>query len=217
MSAPKDRFLGIDLTSSANKPSAYAILDSDLHVAALGFLSSDGEIVAAVDKAQPAVVAIDAPLSLPRGLCCLEESCSCRELLPLKARACERELRDRYGIPSYYTTKKSLIKAMVYRAIALRHELGRHGHLVIEVYPYATKVRLWGAIPRKTTPAGLEFLRERLAALIPGLAPERVQHHDLADALIAAYTGYLHHRHMTEAMGHPEEGLLFIPKLKTVA
>jgi predicted nuclease with RNAse H fold len=220
IAAARNHFVGIDLTSSPKKPSAYAALDANLSIIRLGLLSTDPEIVATIGKIQPAIVAIDAPLSLPKGLCCLEESCSCQQVSPGKGRTCERELRARYGIMSYYTTKKSIIKVMVKRAIALKSEICRHGYQVIEVYPYATKVRLWGKdirIPKKTTPAGLEFLREHLAALIPGLEREGVKSHDLCDALIAAYTAYLHARGMAEPVGDAEEGLLFIPKLQVEA
>jgi len=209
--------IGIDLTSSRNKPSAYAALDAGLSIIRLGLLSTDHEIVATIDKIQPAIVAIDAPLSLPKGLCCLEEGCSCGQALALAGRACERQLA-KLGIPCFFTTKKSIIKAMVYRAVALKGELCARGHEVIEIYPYATKVRVWGKdIPKKTTPAGLEFLRQHLTALIPGLERERVKNHDLCDAPIAAYTAYLYAQGMAEPVGDAEEGLIFIPKLQVEA
>jgi predicted nuclease with RNAse H fold len=204
-------FIGLDLTSSPQRPSAYAALDTNLTVIALGAVSTDPEIVATVGEIQPAIVAIDAPLSLPKGMCCLEEGCSCGQALPSAGRACERELA-RLGIPCFFTSKRSIIKAMVYRAISLSGELCARGYEVIEIYPYASKVRIWGKdIPKKTTPAGLEFLRQRLTALIPGLERERLKNHDLCDALIAAYTGYLYARGMAEPVGDAEEGLIFIP------
>jgi predicted nuclease with RNAse H fold len=206
----KSPFIGLDLTSSPQKPSAYAALDANSTAIALGAVGTDPEIIATIDEIQPAVVAIDAPLSLPKGLCCLEEGCSCGQALPSAGRACERELA-RLGIPCFFTSKRSIIKRMVYRAIALQQRLSRHQ--VIEIYPYATKVRLFGKpIPKKTTPAGLEFLRQRLTALIPGLERERLKSHDLCDALIAAYTGYLYSQGLAEPVGDAEEGLIFIPK-----
>lgn len=211
----KNQFVGIDLTSSRNKPSAYAALDANVGMTWLGLVSADPEIVAIIDKIQPAIVAIDAPLSLPKGLCCLEQGCSCGQALPLAGRACERELA-RLGIPCFFTSKRSIIKAMVYRARALQQRLSRHR--VIEIYPYATKVRLFGKpIPKKTTPAGLEFLKEHLSTLIPGLERETLKNHDLCDALIAAYTGYLYSQGMAEPVGDAEEGLIFIPRLQVRA
>ncbi|MCK4964651.1 MAG: hypothetical protein KAS54_06185, partial [Dehalococcoidia bacterium] len=63
---------------------------------------------------------------------------------------------SRCRIPCYYTTKRSIIKDMVYRAIALKDEITARGYQVIEVYPYAAKVRLLGRhIPKKITPEGI--------------------------------------------------------------
>ena len=102
---------------------------------------------------------------------------------------------------------------MVYRAIGLKEEIAARGYYVIEVYPYVTKVQLFGRhIPPKTTPAGIVFLRERLAALMPCLIPYLTRfNHDLCDALIAAYTAYLHTKGEIEIIGGPEEGAIFIP------
>jgi hypothetical protein len=204
--------VGIDLTSSPQKPSAYATLSTELKVLRLDLLTTNDKIIAAIEGEHPLVVAIDAPLSLPQGLCCLEESCNCQPQACAKGRVCERELRAKYGIPSYYTTKRSIIKGMAYRAIALKDELSAKGQRLIEVYPYATKVRLWGkAIPKKTKPEGLEFLQEHLTALIPGLERKRLKNHDLCDAVLAAYTAYLYHGGLAEPVGDAEEGLIFIP------
>lgn len=206
------KFVGLDLTSSAKKPSAYATLGVNLTVIHLDLLHTDSEIVATIANAQPLLVAIDAPLSLPQGLCCVEEDCPCGADLTIKGRACEQELA-RLGIPCFFTTKRSIIKQMVYRAIALKREIEGEGCQVLEIYPYATKIRLFGKfIPKKTKPEGLEFLRQRLTALIPGLEREKLKNHDLCDAVLAAYTAYLYHQGKTEAVGNPEEGLIFIPK-----
>lgn len=209
------RFIGIDLTSSPQKPTACIGLDEELRLTWLDLLSSDADILEAIESHCPGTVAIDAPLGLPKGLCCLEESCPCHPLLPLKGRICEREL-SRRGIPCYYTTKKSIIKNMVYRAINLKNEINASGYQVIEVYPYATKVALFGpSTPSKSKPAGIAFLKERLAALMPQLIPHLPAfNHDLCDALLAAYTAYLHAKGEVEILGHPEEGAICIPALK---
>lgn len=183
-----------------------------MRVTCLGLLRTNDDIIGAAEEHRPCLVAIDAPLSLPRGLCCLEGSCPCQPLSAAKGRDCERELA-RLGIPCFFTTKKSIIKEMVYRGIALKKELSSRGFGVIEVYPYATKVRLFGKpIPSKVKPAGLRFLRNRLAALIPALTPYlELLSHDLCDAVVAAYTGYLHHHGHERALGDPEEGLIYMP------
>jgi predicted nuclease with RNAse H fold len=205
-------FLGIDLTSSQSKPSACVGLDKGLNFIFAGSLGSRSEIAAVTKVHQPYVVAIDAPLTLPQGLCCLEESCGCQPLKVERGRSCEREL-VKLGIPCFFTTKRSIIKQMVYRGIKLRVELESQGYKVIEVYPYASKVCLWGKpIPSKWRLIGLAFLRNHLAALIPHLAPyvEKFDH-NLCDAAIAAYTAYLYYLGKTELIGNPEEGMIYIP------
>ncbi len=84
---------------------------------------------------------------------------------------------------------------------------------MIEIYPYASKVRLWGKrIPKKTSTEGLECLKAHLAGIIPDLAQHTAKlDHDLCDAAIAGYTAYLHFQGKTEPIGDPDEGLIYIP------
>jgi predicted nuclease with RNAse H fold len=206
-------FIGIDLTSSPDKPAAGLSIDANLEPASLVFLKEDEEIIAWAENYNPGIIAIDAPLGLPSGLCCLEESCPCQPISSQKGRSCERELAKQ-GMPCYFTTKRSIIKQMVYRGIRLRKELEGRGHQVIEVYPYASKVRLFGKpVPSKFSPQGLIFLKTHLAALLPPLAPRVAEfNHDLCDAAIAAYTAYLHSRGRTRSLGIPEEGVICLPE-----
>ena len=214
----KAGFLGIDLTLAEAKPSACLGLGGELRLIYSAFLNGNSDIVEVVSKHGFGLVAIDAPLSLPKGLCCLEESCSCQPGAGVKGRSCERELA-KLGIPCYFTTKQSIIKAMVYRGIRLRTELESKGCEVIEVYPYASKIRLFGKkIPSKTTPAGLAFLKRHISSLLPGLAPYVDGfNHDMCDAAIAAYTAFLHSQGRTELRGDHEEGAIYLPFLDMVA
>ena len=205
-------FIGIDLTSSPATPSACIGLDKNLRLSFAGLVSADRDLEALVLGEAPLLVAIDAPLSLPKGLCCLEESCRCQpEQGP--GRECERQLAG-LGIPCYFTTKRSIIKEMTYRAITLRRTLENRGHRVIEVYPYGSKVRLWGRrIPSKHTPDGLDFLHSRLGELLPGLRRYVSGFsHDLCDAALAAYTAYLDCGDRTDRLGSDEEGVICVPR-----
>ena len=204
-------FVGLDLTSSDARPTACVGLDERLDLAFAGFVSRDADLLALVTAEGPRCTAIDAPLTLPRGLCCLEEGCNCCAGSGT-GRECERELA-RLGIPCYFTTKRSIIKGMVYRGVKMRAELERRGCCVIEVYPYASKVCLWGRpIPPKSKPEGLAFLHDGLARLMPGLRPYVSDfNHDLCDAAIAAYTAYLYHQGRTRRIGNAEEGTIEIP------
>ena len=108
---------------------------------------------------------------------------------------------------------------MVYRGIRLKTELQSIGYEVIEVYPYASKVRLFGRnIPKKTTPDGLAFLRQHISLLLPGIAPYIDEfNHDLCDAAIAAYTAFLHSQGKIELCGDIEEGVICLPLVDRVA
>ncbi len=208
-------FFGIDLTSTEAKPSACLGLDGKSQLVYFGFLTGNRDIIALLNFYPPQVIAIDAPLSLPLGLCCLEESCPCEPKLPTKNRQCDQELRQQ-GIPCYPTTKKTFIKDLIYRGIELKTSIGRElkqASQVIEVYPFASKVRLFGAtMPRKTTKQGMSFLRDKLATILPALEPYLdMFDHDLCDAAVAAYTALLYHQNRAQALGDSEEGLIFIP------
>jgi predicted nuclease with RNAse H fold len=208
-------FFGIDLTPTEAKPSACLGLDSRSQLAYLGFLTKNRDIVALLSFYSPELIAIDAPLSLPVGLCCLAEGCSCHPRLPRKNRQCDQELRQQ-GIPCYPTTKKTFIKDLIYRGMELGTIISREvkqAGKVIEVYPFASKVRLFGRnVPRKTTKQGVSLLREELGGILPALRPYlNMFDHDLADAAVAAYTALLYHQNRADASGDSEEGLIFIP------
>jgi predicted nuclease with RNAse H fold len=211
--------LGLDPASK--RPWAYAVLNAPAgharpRLVATGAVPGWPEALDLAVRLGPTVVAVDAPLGFPLGQCCLEESCACKPASPLTGRACERELA-RLGIASFWTTKRTIIKPMVYAAIRLREGLEARGIPVLEVYPYAAKVLLFGrtdaATVRKSTPEGLAHLTRRVAALVTGLrrtAPDAT--HDALDAVLAAHTGCLHLQGLTETLGIPQEGAITIPR-----
>lgn len=203
---------GVDLTSNETKPTACLGLDSKLQPVYLGFLAKDSDIIAIINIFLPRVIAIDAPLSLPLGLCCPDESCPWQSEFESGGRQCDHELRQQ-GIPCYPTSKKTFIKKLIYRGIEFKNKLTYLGFQVIEVYPYASKVRLFGkTIAKKSTPQGISLLKERLGNLLPGLKPYlSMFDHNLCDASIAAYTAFLYRQSMVNVLGNKEEGLIFIP------
>jgi predicted nuclease with RNAse H fold len=208
-------FFSIDLTSTEAKPSACLGLDSKSQLVYLGFLTENRDIVTLLNFYSPQVIAIDAPLSLPSGLCCLEESCSCKPKFPRKNRQCDQELRQQ-GIPCYPTSKKTFTKELIYRGIELKTSIDREVKQVgqvIEVYPFASKVRLFGkTMPRKITKQGMSFVTNKLEDILPSLEPYLdMFDHDLCDAAVAAYTALLHHQNRVDALGNNTEGLIFIP------
>jgi predicted nuclease with RNAse H fold len=103
--------------------------------------------------------------------------------------------------------------------MGLKREIGSRGVNVIEVYPYAAKVALFGrSIPSKMRLTGVSFLRDRLVELMPQLVPHVTRfNHDLCDALVAAYTAYLYTRGEVELLGDPDEGAICVPASEGVA
>jgi len=105
---------------------------------------------------------------------------------------------------------------LIYRGIDLKNSIGREAKQacqVIEVYPFASKVRLFRKdIPRKTTKQGMSFARDKLGDILPGIEPYLdMFNHDLCDTAVAAYTASLHHQNKADALGNNAEGLIFIP------
>jgi len=207
--------LGVNLRGSQTRPSAVVALDHQPQVAYMDSFGVDAELLQMVLERRPSLIAIGAPLALPAGLCCLETSCSCKFANPQrKGRQLELEL-SRMGISCFFTNKGSIIRNLIYRGIELRAKLTELGFNVIEVYPHATKVILFGdSIPPKNSAGSLAFMRERLPAMIKGLDP---QIHNLdrnaCDAVLNAYTGLLHSQDATDMLGSPEEGMVVLPKL----
>ena len=105
--------LGVDLRASFKKPSAVAILDSESHLAELGSVNEDGELIEMVDRVRPSLIAIGAPLNLPAGFCCLDQTCDCHFSVPgRKGRLLELELA-KMGISCFYTNKGSIIRDLI--------------------------------------------------------------------------------------------------------
>jgi predicted nuclease with RNAse H fold len=119
------------------------------------------------------------------------------------------------GISCFFTNKGSIIRNLIYRGIALSRRLRELGFDVIETYPHATKVILFGdRVPPKNSAASLAFMKERLLPLIGGLGPHlKGLDRNGCDAVLNAYTGLLHSRCATDVLGTPEEGTLVLPKL----
>lgn len=207
-------FVGIDPTSFDKKGTACALLDENGHFVEMVSRHTNDDIIDFVTQTNPRIVAIDSPLGFPKGMDCLEQSHDCESVHDFKGRACEREIMKR-GIRLYVTSKKTFIKPMIYRSIAMAEEFRKQGREVIEVYPHGSKVCLFGTpIPKKTRKAGRDFLRDKLIPLIPGL--ERYQGrytHDLLDALVAAHTAYLYANNGTETVGPPDEVPIVLPKV----
>ena len=207
--------LGVDLRASRKKPSSISILDPQSHLTELSSFYEDDELIKLVHDIQPDLVAIGAPLNLPSGFCCLDQTCECRFSVPnRKGRLLELELA-KMGISCFYTNKGSIIRELIYRGILLSQILRDAGHNVIEVYPHATKMLLFGdKVPPKNSSVSVSYIISHLTPLVSGME----EHADDLDrnsceAIINAYTGQLHAQSDTDILGDPEEGILVLPKL----
>jgi predicted nuclease with RNAse H fold len=208
-------YVGIDLTAGA-RPSDLAALDARGREVIFAEATTDDEILAEVGRLGGRIVAVDSPMALPLGLCCLETSCPCAPRDPRPGRSAERALAA-LGIPCFWTTKRTIIKRMVYRAIALKARLEAAGLTVLEVYPYAVKRVLLGrALPKKQSPEGLAALVAGARRQLPDCGwPDRwAPGHDQLDALYCAITARLHHLGETECLGDPEEVPIILPRLR---
>lgn len=205
-------FVGIDLTAGV-RATDVAALNRGGTTVRFDSVRTDDEIVAIVRRSQGRIVAIDSPMGFPAGLCCLEASCACFPSTGQTGRSAERELARR-GIPCFWTTKKTIIKTMIYRAIALKQRLEAEGSVVLEVYPYAVKRVLLGRdLPRKSSAAGLARLVTGAQSLLPDCQwpGDWSPSHDQLDALFCAMTARLFSAGQTELLGDISEVPIVLP------
>jgi predicted nuclease with RNAse H fold len=179
--------IGIDLAADERNPSGWALWKGK-HVQTC-HLYQNGEIIEHTVKWHPTLIAIDAPLNLPKNGA---------------MRVADREMHKR-GYAVFPPVFKAMRKLTI-RAIYLAEELQRQGFDVIEVHPLSTRKALsmptkeWGKIQAIFTHIGLEG----------DLKTRMLSSHEI-DAVTAALTGYLYLAGWTECVGD-EEGHIVVPK-----
>lgn len=193
------KIVGVDLAGVQTKQSGFCILDEKLDAKTfLVFL--DKEILKAVDRIKPDVVAIDAPLSLPKGRKSLKRKSN------IHFRQCDKELW-KHGIRFFPITLGPMRK-LTERGIKLKEILERKKFEVIEVYPGGAQDIL--NIPRKQE--GLRGLKNGLRGIgIKGLKKSIT--HDELDAVTCALVGKLYLEKNHTALGDENEGLMIMPKI----
>ncbi len=202
------KVVGIDLTGSEARPSGWCLLEGTL--ATTQQICSDIDIIKATLDANPDVVSIDSPLSLPKGRLTVYDDDPGREIYGIM-RECERTLKKR-GINVYPSLIRSM-QELTARGMRLAHHFRKIGLPVIESYPGAAQDIM--SIPRKG--AGIEFLRQGLVEF--GIRGDFLDHavsHDELDAITSAIVGFFFWSGKFEALGNEEEEYLIIPDLKTV-
>jgi hypothetical protein len=196
------RYLGIDLAGVETRESGICVLDEDLRAKVLT-LKSNNEIINYIIKTRPDIVAIDAPLSLPFGRCCLKDTCSCRNKGHL--RQCDRELLKMKI--KFFPVTLGPMRKLTERGIRLKEIIKRKNFQVIEVYPGGAQDML--GIPRKQK--GIDELRKGLMKIgIKGIS--KVTNHDELDAITSALVGKMYIKGNYLALGNSEEGLIIMPR-----
>ena len=191
--------VGLDLAGVPHRTTGFCRLRNDLSVE-LRPLHDDAEILAAVADAAPAVVSIDAPLSLPRGRATIEDRTGPH------LRACDRELLSRHI--RFFPVTLGPMRTLTARGMRLATVLQELGLRSIESYPGGAQDVL--GLPRKS--AGVEALRRSLVSLgLTGDIGRADVTHDELDGATSALVGRFLLDGEAEALGDPTEGLLYLP------
>lgn len=188
--------IGLDLAGVESRPSGFCILEGMKGETCLVY--TDKEIIQKIEELNPEIIAIDAPLSLPKGRKSIEERTN------VHLRECDRELLKRKI--KFFPITLGPMRALTKRGIKLKKLLEKKGFRAIEVYPGGAQDVL--KIPRKQR--GLDKLREGLERLgIKGLNKSMTDHE--LDAVTCALVGKLFLEKRTETLGDPNNGIV-MPK-----
>jgi uncharacterized protein len=193
------RVVGLDLAGSPRRTTGFCFLGRGPNVRTAA-LHTDQEILEATRAANPEVVSIDAPLSLPHGRRTIDDRSGPH------LRSADRELL-RLGI-RFFPITLGPMRMLTARGLALRRQLEAEGLRTIESYPGAAQDLL--GIPRKQ--GGSERLRRGL--LRTGLRGDLERTdltHDELDGVTCALVGRAYLRGDFFAIGRPDEGLLILP------
>jgi predicted nuclease with RNAse H fold len=166
--------VGVDLAGSPRRPTGVCILrgmKARTHIAL-----TDEEILSSIDKAQPDIVPIDAPLSLPAGRKTIHDRSGAH------FRDCDLELRER-GI-RFFPITLGPMRMLTERGLALKAKIEEMNYRAVECYPGGAQ-DLWG-IPRQHR--DIKGLRRGLKKLgVRGLTAAMTS--DELDAVTAALVG----------------------------
>jgi uncharacterized protein len=197
------KVVGIDLAGSPKRNTGICTLKKD-NISFCTIVHTDQEIINYIEKENPALIAVDAPLNLPPGRKSMEDKNG------EHFRPCDRELLRR-GI-RFFPITLGPMRLLTERGIRLTRFLTRRGYAVIEVYPGAAQ-DIWN-IGRKQD--GLPKLSKGLEKLgVKGL--NKKMGGDELDAITAALVGQLFLRGKAEVLGNFKRGAIVIPHTKQMA
>jgi len=183
----KNVIVGIDLAGAATNPTGWALLKN--RAISAYHLYHDEEILKRSTDCRPHLIAVDAPLSLPK-----------KDIM----RKADREMYKR-GYP-VFPPRFPAMEKLTLRAIRMVQEIKKRGFNMIEVHPTSTRKALkmpakdWGKIQTVFIRIGLEG----------DLKTRTLTNHEI-DAVTAALTGHLHLKGKSELIGDKEEGYIVVP------
>jgi len=181
--------IGIDLAGLSKYPTGWALLKDNAVKTSLAY--TDSEILENIARNNPSLIAIDAPLSLPKK----------GELL----RKADREMiKKGYRV---FPPNLPAMKKLTLRAIKLNSLIEENAYKTIEVHPTSTRKAL--QMPLKDWETIQEVLKT--LGLKGELETRPLATHEI-DAVTAALTAALHLKNQTEPIGNEEEGYIIVPK-----
>jgi uncharacterized protein len=191
--------VGIDLAGVPHRPSGVCIYRTPRRLAVC-VAHSDEELDRIVERARPALVVVDAPLSLPRDRPSLEVRTASH------FRACDRELQ-RLGI-RFFPLTLGPMRTLTARGMRLAGSWRKRGLRVVEGYPGGSQDLL--GLPRKQRGAD-RLQRALLRRGLGGPLPRRALTHDELDAVTIAWVGGEYLRGRGAEIGDPDEGTMLLP------
>jgi len=190
-------FCGIDLAGSEKRITGIAFLNENLEVFTQSLYSNE-EILKEIEKYKPTIIAIDAPLSLPKGRKDIEEKNENHY------RKCDLELR-KYKI-RFFPITLGPMRMLTKRGIFLKNILEEKGYRVIETFPGAFYDIF--RLKRKDKNEILKFFEKILKI------KNKVNNLHEADAITCAYIAYLFYENKAIEIGDKEEGTIVIPNVR---
>ena len=189
------KIMGIDLSGKPENPTGACFLDK--RNIQFSTLFENNEILSYIQEKKPSLIVIDAPLSLPKGRCCLSKDCSCSKEGG-HFREAEVEMR-KYGrtLPLTFRGMKMLTE----RGIQITDEL-RDEYTVLESHPRTVQKIL-----------GFSNLYEDLRRYFE--LPENISEHEL-DAALLVTAGAFYARGEFMEFGDADEGTIILPKEKCI-
>jgi predicted nuclease with RNAse H fold len=219
-----ESILGMDLAAKTENQTGIAFICNRRIF--LKTLYSNEDIINEVVRCKPSVVAIDAPLSLPEGRCCLEKDCSCS--VGGHFRRSDREMRKFGGVlPLTFPGMKTLtfrgieIKELINNlgensdnldgdsnnSKSNRCEITKTDYIdLIETHP-RTSQRVFGF-----SDAVEEFFSLACEFFQFNKSLDDTSPHEI-DGLFAAFSGIFYSQGKYLEVGNPEEGSIIVPRL----